>query len=75
MLKKLQKVREDEIKRIKKADEGKEAEERKAKSDKEKKERRDALLKGMSASDQMKFLEKERKQEMRKGQKKISTRG
>ena len=73
-LKKVRQTREEEIRKIKKVDEDEKAEERKLKADKEKKEKRDALLKGMSAEEQRKYLEKEREKDTRKAQKKRTMR-
>jgi hypothetical protein len=66
-------TREDEIRKIKKVDDDEKAEERRGKADKERKEKRDKMLNGMSAEEQRKFLEKERATEMRRSQKKVST--
>ena len=73
-LKKVRQTREEGIRKIKKVDEDEKAEERKLKADKEKKEKRDALLKGMSAEEQRKYLEKEREKDTRKAQKKRTMR-
>lgn len=52
--------------------EGEKAEERRLEGEKRKKETRDARLKGMSAEEQRKFLEKEREKGTRKQEKKMS---
>lgn len=44
-------------------------------AEKAKKEDRDRLLRGMSAEEQRKFLEKEREREAKRGMKKSSKRG
>ena len=59
-------TRDDEIKKIRKLDEQEKAEGRKEKTDKAKKEEREKILKGLSADDQRKFLEKEREKNQRK---------
>jgi len=48
------------------------AEERRVDGDKKKKEMREGRLKGMSAEEQRKFLEKEREREKKRGEKKMS---
>jgi Skp family chaperone for outer membrane proteins len=72
---KLRTARDNEINRIKKADDEEKAEERKLQADKDKKEKRDTLLRGMSADQQKKYLDKEREKQQRKAQKKSTVRG
>lgn len=67
-------TREEEQRKLRRADEETQAEERRTKSDKDKKDKRDALLKGMSADEQRKFLDKERQTEVRRSQKRKSQR-
>jgi hypothetical protein len=74
VMKRVRATREEEIKKIKKISEEEEAEARKEKADREKKEKRDATLKGLSAEEQRKFLEKEREKELRKSQKRRTMR-
>ncbi|KAL8902468.1 MAG: hypothetical protein Q9207_004689 [Kuettlingeria erythrocarpa] len=65
-------TREEEIKKLKKADEGEKAEERRLDAEKKKKEMRDTRLKGLSADEQRKFLEKEREKGQKKQEKRMS---
>ncbi|KAF2803277.1 DUF1682-domain-containing protein [Mytilinidion resinicola] len=74
-MRRIRQTREDEIRKIKKVDEQEKAEERKLEADKAKKEKRENLLKGMSADEQRKFLEKEREKDMRRSQKKTTVKG
>lgn len=75
VMRRVRQTREDEINRIKRVDEDEKAEERKTQGDKAKKEKRDALLSGMSADQQRKYLDKEREKESRRSQKKRTMRG
>ena len=68
--KKITKTREEEQKKISKAGEEEKAEERRLEAEKSKKELRDSKMRGMSAEEQRKFLEKEREKEGRKREKK-----
>ncbi|PGH31133.1 hypothetical protein GX50_06110 [[Emmonsia] crescens] len=72
---KLRNTREEEVRKLRRADEDEKAEERKMLAEKAKKEDRDRLLRGMSAEEQRKFLEKEREREAKRGMKKSSKRG
>ncbi|KAL8723174.1 MAG: hypothetical protein Q9181_007339, partial [Wetmoreana brouardii] len=65
-------TREDELKKMKKADEGEKAEERRLEAEKMKKQQRDTRLKGLSAEEQRKFLEKEREKGQKRQEKKMS---
>lgn len=65
-------TRDEEIRKLKRVDEGEKAEERRLEGDRKKKDIRDSRLKGMSAEEQRKFLEKEREKENRKTNKKMS---
>jgi hypothetical protein len=75
VMKKIRSTRDDEIRKIKKVDEEEQAEQRKEKSDKDKRDKREATLKGLSAVEQKKFLDKERDKEMKRNQKKRTMRG
>jgi len=75
VMKKIRGTREEEIRKIKKVDEAEKAEERKLEADKAKKELRESKLKGMSAEEQRKFLEKEREKDLRRSQKKTTVKG
>ena len=72
---KIRTTREDEQRKLKKASEDEKAEERKLEGDKKKKEMRDGKLKGMSAEEQRKFLEKERERTGKRQEKKMSKKG
>lgn len=65
-------TRDEEIRKLKRVDEGEKAEERKLEGDRKKKDMRDSRLKGMSADEQRKFLEKEREKENRKTSKRMT---
>lgn len=75
VMKRIRATRDEEIKKLKKASEDEEAEARKERLDREKKDKRDKTLEGLSATEQKKFLEREREKEMRKSQKKRTMRG
>ena len=64
-------TREGEQAKLRKADDEEKAEERRLENEKKKKELRDGKLKGMSAEEQKKFLEKERLKEGKRGEKKM----
>jgi hypothetical protein len=72
--KKLQKTREQLSAQLRKAAEDEKNEERAAEREKARKAKRDAELKGLDAKAQKKYLEKEREKELRKSQKKMTTR-
>lgn len=74
VLRKIRQARDEQINRLQRVDQEEKDSERALKRDKGKKEKRDAMLKGLSADDQRKFLEREREKEMRKSQKKMSMR-
>ena len=67
---KLRNTREEEIKKLKRVDEDEKAEERKLAAEKVKKQGRERLLRGMSAEEQRKYLEKEKEREQKRGLKK-----
>lgn len=75
VLRRIRATREDTIKRLQKVDEEEKAEERALEREKAKKLKRDLELKGLSAAEQKKYLEKEKKQELKKSQKKMTQRG
>ena len=68
---KIMATRDAEQSKLRKADEEEKAEDRRLESEKKKKEIRDGKLKGMSADEQRKFLEKERLKEGKRGEKKM----
>ena len=72
---KIMAIREAEQTKLRKADEEEKAKERQLESEKKKKELRDGRLKGMSAEEQKKFLEKERLKEGKRGEKKMMKKG
>jgi len=74
VVRKLRSTREEEIRRLRKADEEEKAEERKLAAEKVKKEERERLLRGMSAEDQRKYLEREKEKEQRRMMKKTTRR-
>ncbi|KAI2076747.1 hypothetical protein LOZ37_003053 [Ophidiomyces ophidiicola] len=74
VLRKLRATREDELRKLRRASEEEKAEERKAAAEKSKKEERDKLLRGMSAEEQRKYLEKEKERETKREMKKHSRR-
>ncbi|EEH21238.2 hypothetical protein PABG_03469 [Paracoccidioides brasiliensis Pb03] len=72
---KLRNTREEEIRKLRRAYEEEKAEERKLLAEKTKKEERDRLLRGMSAEEQRKYLEKEREREVKRGLKRTTRKG
>jgi Skp family chaperone for outer membrane proteins len=68
-LRRVKETREAEKRKIRRLDEDEKAEDRKLKADKEKKEKRDAALRGLSAEEQRKYLEKERERDQRRKEK------
>ena len=72
---KIEIVRETELKKLKKVAETEQEEDRKTKSEKIKREERERKLKGMSAEEQRKFLEKETERDRKRQEKKMSRRG
>ncbi|KAG9675454.1 DUF1682 domain protein, partial [Aureobasidium melanogenum] len=66
VMRRIRQTREEEAKKVRKVIEAEGAEDRKLLSDKAKKEQRDRKLKGMSADEQKRFLEREREKEQRK---------
>jgi hypothetical protein len=74
VMRKVRTTREDAIRRLQKADEEEKAEERAIEREKAKKLKRDLELKSLSAAEQKKYLEREKKQEIKKRQKKLTQR-
>ena len=72
VIRKIRTVREEEQKKIAKASDEEKAEERRVESEKKKKEIRDQKMRGMSAEEQRKLLEKERERSGKKHEKKMS---
>ena len=72
---KLKATRDAEISKIKKVDDEEKAEARKTSADKKKRDDREKLLKGMTADQQRKFLDKEREKERKKREKRSTMRG
>lgn len=75
VLRKVKATREEAVKRIQKVEEEEKNEDRALEREKAKKLKRDLALKGLDAKAQKKFLEKEREKDLRRGQKKATTRG
>jgi Protein of unknown function (DUF1682) len=71
---KVRSIRETEVEKLRRRDDEEKAEERKLEADRKKKAERDAKLKGLSAEEQRKFLDKEREKEQRKSNKKSTKR-
>ncbi|KAL9128272.1 MAG: hypothetical protein Q9217_003034 [Psora testacea] len=69
---KIRNVRDEEQRKITKASDEEQAEDRRKESEKKKKELRDNKMRGMSAEEQRKFLEKEREREGKRNEKKMS---
>ena len=69
---KIQSTREEEQKKLRKASDEEKADERRLESEKKKKEIRDNRLNAMSAEEQRKFLEDERKRGTKRQEKKMS---
>ncbi|MCJ1313309.1 hypothetical protein MMC25_006986 [Agyrium rufum] len=74
VMRKVKSTREEEIRKLKKIDDDEKAEERRTEEAKRKKEEREGKLKGMSAEEQRKFLEKEREREQKKNSKRMTKR-
>lgn len=68
-------TREAEQTKLRKADDEEKAKDRQVENEKKKKELREGRLKGMSADEQKKFLEKERLKEGKRGEKKMTKKG
>lgn len=74
VMRRVRSTRDDAIKRLQKIDDEEKAEERALEREKAKKLKRDLELKGLSATEQKKYLEREKKQELKKSQKKMTQR-
>ncbi|KAI9669563.1 MAG: hypothetical protein M1817_004606 [Caeruleum heppii] len=74
VMRRVRQTREEQIRKLQRVDETEKLEERNLKRDKEKKEKRDAKLKGLTAEEQRKYLDKEREKEMKKSQKRMTQR-
>lgn len=74
VMRKIRATRDEMIKRLQKVDDEEKAEERAVEKEKAKKLKRELELKGLSATEQKKYLEKEKNKEMKKSQKKMTTR-
>ncbi|KAB8239481.1 CCDC47 family protein [Aspergillus alliaceus] len=70
VMRKVRHSREEEIKKLRRADEEEKAEERKLAAEKIKKEERERILRGMTADEQRKFLERERERGQKRSMKK-----
>ena len=75
VLRRIKATRDEEIRKLRKQEDEEKAEERKLEADRKKKTERDAKLKGLSAEEQRKYLDKEREKEQRKQQKKMTKKG
>lgn len=75
VLRKVKSVRDDVVKQIQRADLEERSEERNYEREKAKKAKRDQELAALDAKGQKKYLEREREKEMRKQQKKMTSRG
>lgn len=74
VLRKVKSVRDETVRQIQKASEDEKNEERALEREKLRKAKRDAELNALDAKAQKKYLEKEREKQMRKSNKKITTR-
>lgn len=74
VLRKVKSAREDEIRKLQKVADEEKSEERMLKRDEEKKSERERKLRGMTADEQKKFLEKEREKEGKRAMKKQAKR-
>lgn len=73
-MRKVRNTREETIRRLQKADEEEKAEERALEREKAKKLKRDLELNSLSAAEQKKYLDREKKQELKKNQKRMTQR-
>lgn len=74
VLRKVKSVRDETVRQIQKASEDEKNEERALEREKLRKAKRDAELNALDAKAQKKYLEKEREKQMRKSNKKVTTR-
>ncbi|KAJ6096668.1 hypothetical protein N7486_007414 [Penicillium sp. IBT 16267x] len=75
VLRKVRNVREEEIKKLRRVEEEEKAEERKLAAEKIKKEERERLLRGMTADEQRKYLDRESQKEQRRSSKRMTRKG
>ncbi|KAJ6010637.1 hypothetical protein N7451_002049 [Penicillium sp. IBT 35674x] len=75
VMRKVRNVREDEIKKLRRVEEEEKAEERKLAAEKIKKEERERLLRGMTADEQRKYLDRESQKEQRRSSKRMTRKG
>lgn len=75
ILRKVRNVRDEEIKKLRRIEEEEKAEERKLAAEKIKKEERERILRGMTADEQRKYLDRENQKESRRSMKKNTRKG
>ncbi|KAE8146672.1 hypothetical protein BDV25DRAFT_46821 [Aspergillus avenaceus] len=75
VMRKVRHSREEELKKLRRADEEEKAEERKLAAEKIKKEERERILRGMTADEQRKFLDRERERDQKRSMKRYNKRG
>lgn len=75
ILRKIRNVRDEEIKKLRRIEEEEKAEERKLAAEKIKKEERERILRGMTADEQRKYLDRENQKESRRSMKKNTRKG
>ncbi|KAJ6069601.1 hypothetical protein N7499_011488 [Penicillium canescens] len=75
VMRKIRNVREEEIKKLRRVEEEEKAEERRIAAEKVKKEERERILRGLSADEQRKFLDREAQKGQRRSMKKSTRKG
>ncbi|KAJ5928137.1 hypothetical protein N7466_007093 [Penicillium verhagenii] len=75
VLRKVRNVRDEEIKKLRRVEEEEKAEERKIAAEKLKKDERERLLRGMTADEQRKYLDRESQKEQRRSSKRMTRKG
>ncbi|KAJ5653146.1 hypothetical protein N7490_000149 [Penicillium lividum] len=75
VLRKVRNVRDEEIKKLRRVEEEEKAEERKLAAEKIKKDERERLLRGMTAEEQRKYLDRESQKEQRRSSKRMTRKG
>ncbi|CAG8876995.1 unnamed protein product [Penicillium nalgiovense] len=75
VMRKVRNIREEEIKRLRRVDEEEKAEERRIAAEKIKKDERERILRGLSADEQRKFLDRETQKGQRRQAKKSTRKG
>ncbi|KAJ6032680.1 hypothetical protein N7540_003412 [Penicillium herquei] len=75
VMRKVRSVRDEEIKKLRRVEDEEKAEERKLAAEKVKKDERERLLRGMTADEQRKYLDRESQKEQRRNQKRMTRRG